>query len=319
MGTTLGMRTTTVAAGLLLAVLAVPAVAAPGDGHECVPCGHHGPRVTGCDVLPARSCDLVPVHGCRLERGPARWRRAPGTSWSVIRSRLRGGEYVRRHYIRGYFLRRYGVLFADAGQYGVADDEGDGGWLLADGREEGAAPVDAIDRLNRGMARFHHADYAQARADFGAVLAQRPDLAAARVGRALTAVIAADWPAAAADLGRLAQAGELRPDDRLLLAEAFADPSAPRALLDGTRAWLRVRPGDGDAELVAGWLLTLLDETDAARAHLERATPGVARSALAPRTPPDAAPRTAPARPDDAAPLAPPRLPAALAADTRPS
>lgn len=290
-----------------VAALGAPAPADAWD--ECSPRAHR-----------RGSCGTGRHHGCAPSTcspcGPAvAWRpgyaRSYGTSWLDIRDRLEGRAYIRRSFLRGYFLRRYGVVFADGGHFAQPGEDSVGAWVYADGLDEGKEPVDAIDRLNRGFARFHHGDYEGARADFGIVASTRADLPAARVGRALTSMIAADWSAAARDLDALAARGELRADDRLLVEEAFADPTRVTSLVDAAETWLRLRAGDRAAHLATGWLLGLLGEDDAARSHLQRASEGAARRALlgAPKMPA----RTAPADVQDARPPAPPRLPRAIA------
>ncbi|MGE0191464.1 MAG: hypothetical protein AB7T63_05410 [Planctomycetota bacterium] len=296
---------------MTLAGLALLAVASGGSASAWDECAPRGPRRGACRTDHGHRC--VPCAPCG---STVAWRRGYGrtygTPWLVIRDRLDGRAYIRRSFLRGYFLRRYGVVFADGGHFAQPAEDGVGAWIDADGFGDAAQePVDAIDRLNRGFARFHHGDYEGARADFGVVASTRSDLPAARVGRALTSMIAADWSAAARDLDALARSGELRAGDRLLVEEAFADPTRVTSLVDAAETWLRLRAGDRAAQLATGWLLGLLGEDDAARTHLERAADGAARRALlgAPQAPAGAAP----AGGNDARPPAPPRLPRAIA------
>ena len=250
---------------LTLCALAAVGAAAPASAwDECAPRAH---RRGACTTSHHHGCAPSSCSPCgSTVAWRTGYRRSYGTSWLTIRDRLDGRAYIRRSFLRGYFLRRYGVVFADGGHFAQPGDDAVGAWVYADGIDQDATePVDAIDRLNRGFARFHHGDYEGARADFGVVASTRADMPAARVGRALTSMISADWSAAARDLDALAARGELRPDDRLLVEEAFADPARVTSLVDAAETWLRLRAGDRAAHLATGWLLGLLGEEDAAR------------------------------------------------------
>ncbi len=327
---------------LLLAAVVSVGGAAPAlaDG-MCEPYGprhrghhdhhhHHrgGSRWASCGPL------LRPSGGCYRSYG--------GTPWSTIRHHLSGAALIRYNYIRGYFLRRYGTFIADGGHFGRPDAEGGGIWVAADpfvdpieddavlAAADGTPaakpavgdpprnPVDPIDRLNRGIARFHHGLYDDARADFGAVASARPDLPAALVGRTFTSIVAADWIAARRDLNRLAEAGELRADDRLVVEEVFAEPERVASMRGAAETWLRLRPTDASARLVTGWLLMLLGEEEAARSHLRLASDGPAKRALLGLPTADPAPAPADAPIDHPVPRrefrgAPPVLPPAIA------
>ena len=236
------------------------------DGYGCTPCGHHGYR---------------------------------GSSWGHIRYHLTGKELVRRMHLQHYFLRRYpfrrGVTrrfssltperAAGINRHGVVrvddvrratDLERAGinrhGVVFVDAQQppRGGDPrPDPIDYLNRGMARFHHGMYKQAAVDFDAALAGSDDLAPARYGRMLCAVIAGKWDAVADQLAHLARQGELRAEDRLLVNAVFRKASAYPSILDGLRGYVRFK-GGASASLVAAWAHVAVGRTDEAKPFLRR-------------------------------------------------
>ncbi len=278
----------------LLALLAAPAlmalVPAPpaeaGDCHGGPYAGH--PSVRGgavrCNrsgtcyvrdrchpstryVIPRNSHRLGGSCGCGT--GPVRRSYGP---WSEMRRHMgptRGA--IRRIYVRNYFLRRYPFCLQE-GQ--AIEEAADVGVLLAIGDEESGLgrALDDQGLLDRGAARFHVGDYAGARKDFTALLAKNAEEHRARLGLALTDVVASKWKAARRHLDVLAKAGELRADDRFDLASLFADSTKLKTLTDSLKDTVGYRQSDAEAHTVTAWLLLGQDDVAGATRFVKLAT-----------------------------------------------
>lgn len=267
-------------------IVTAPRGAAFGSG--CAPC--YGGGSTCVDVCsPCGSSG----HAGHAHRGS-------GTSWGVLRRHLTGKERIRARYLNYYFLRRHpfrqgrtrrfsrirtGQISeqrAGINRHGVVrvDDvvrttspaginrHGIVYVHAVEKREEGAA-IDPIDYLNRGMAHFYWGMYKEAGQDFDAALAGE-ELAPARIGRMLCAIIKSDWNRAASEMNRLVAAGELRADDRLLVAETFRKSVAFPSIIEGLEGVTRYG-GGGAPHLVAAWALTTTGRGSEAASYLERA------------------------------------------------
>ncbi len=73
------------------------------------------------------------------------------------------------------------------------------------------------------------------------------------------------------DLNVLAQAGELRKDDRLALAGSFADAKSFPSVIEGLRGHARYSVTDGDAHLATAWALIITDRAEEAGSFLRLA------------------------------------------------
>ena len=263
-----------------LALLAVPllfALAAPAEAGDCH-CGPYAghPAVRGGSVRCNRSgtCHVrdrchpstryvIPRHGHHLRRsyGP----------WSELRRHMgptRGD--IRRGYVRHYFLRRHPFCLQE-GQ--SLEEDASIPLLLAIGDEDSGLDraLDAQGLLDRGTARFHVGDYADARKDFTAVLAKDAKAHRARLGLALCDVVTSKWRAARGHLDLLAKAGELRADDRFDLESVFADASKLKTLTDSLKDTVGYRQTDAEAHTVTAWLLLGQDDLVGARRFVKLA------------------------------------------------
>ena len=232
-------------------------------------------------------------------------RRAGGGSWAELRRYLpEGRETLERLRVRAYFLSRYPFALTDP------DDEADSvATLLEIGDDEAGSErvLDAAGHLDRGVARFHVADYAGAKEDFLATLAERPEEARARWGLMMVALCTSDVAGAAGGLDALAKTGELRRGDRLSAEDTFSDASKWNAIVQGLRSYAQYQIMDGRAHVVAAWALAVSGNDVEARRYLRLAKrwdgPPAAVAALETMLAPETAQaETAPARAADRRP-----------------
>lgn len=314
-------------AALLLAA-APAAEAAPWDAWGC---GSHGARLDPCGPVGPRGCHRwsryarARHHQCRHHlRFHAR-----GSSWQLLRRYVSRIEIsnVHRH-PRHYWFRRW-----DCGLAG-RDTHGLWGGHRCIGHDyranecaltqialglEGAPTVDfdALGyeaRLERTMERFFRGRYEEARAGFASLVETRTADARARYGLLLCALVRKDHTAAARQLHRLHEQGEVSGADRLVLDSCFVDPDRFASLRDGLAAYGRYHFHDSETLVVAAWASAVTGETETARRQI--------RSALrfAPKHPvgrhlrktldeepaPAVEPKPVPVTPERAKPAAPP-------------
>ncbi len=289
------MRPTLLAGSLTLAALALagPVAAAPHDG-ECRP-------VRGCDGRGARSCDGVGGTLPYVVRTDVRVR-GGGSSWTVLRRYLPDrAAWVREHYVRRYFLRRWPAVLTQGREAEELEN-------LFRERAATEAPLTPGERLARATVEFYVGRYADAQAGFEQVLAAAPREPRAALGLALSSLLRHDWRATVAALGRLDGLGELRLDDRLAVEDAFGDREDWRQLRRALEGYLAYRPSDGPAQLCAAWSALLEDDARTARAHLDEGRPHAGDLPLFARLDQllSAAPAPAPAPADPAGDAPPP-------------
>ncbi len=217
---------------------------------------------------------VIPRH--RHLRGRTGCRpRSYGTPWSVLRRYLpTGRDEIRRLHVRNYFLRRYPFALAPEADASLAHVD----TLLAIGGDDAQHPrkLDRAGRLDRGTARYFVRDYDGARADFDAVLKEAPKEHRARWGLLFVAVCKNEWKTAAAELGTLAKAGELRRDDRAAFGGTMEDATIVPSVIKGLREYAGYATGDSDAHLVTAWALAYQGDRKAARTYVRIAKRGKA-------------------------------------------
>lgn len=255
----------------LLALLAVPALFAlteTAEAHDygCGPYGGH-PAVRGGSVTCNRSgtcyvrdrCHpstryVLPRHTHRGGCGSTYVRPNYGP-WSRMRRHMSWSRVdVRRSYMNHYFLRRYPFCLR---QGETIEEAANVGLLLAIGDEASGLDrkLDTQGLLDRGAARFHVGNYKGAREDFTAVLAKKNDEHRARIGLAMTDVVASKWLDARKQLDILAKAGELRAEDRIDAESLFADASKLPSITKSLKDTVGYRMMKANAHTVTAWLL----------------------------------------------------------------
>ena len=230
-----------------------------GCGSYRVPC-HPSTRV----VVPRRGhC------GCGYRYG---YRGLRGGSWIALRRGLGQGSFYdpTRRWVRDHYLRRFPFTHLVAGEEAermrilLSDD------LLAVMSEEQGkdAVLDTGTRLDRAAARFFAADYDGAREDLLAVLADNPKEPRAKWGLFLAAVCKSEWQEAGTRLKALAEAGEIKPGDRLDPDRTFADPKVFPSIVRGLRTYSDMRISDGTAYVVTAWALSSQGDLNMAKRYL---------------------------------------------------
>jgi len=202
--------------------------------------------------------------GCR----PSRY--VGGSSWAQLRRYLPTSHSIREFYVRNYFLRRYPYVFADGEtRPGITDAEDTETKVLGDGKEP--HELTERERLNLGMRSYLIGRYTESREHFDAVLAATPKHAIANYGRLMTSVGKSDWKNGSAALAKLAEIGELRKEDKLVVDGVFGDPKKFDAILNGLKTHTRWSPNDGGAHVVAAWLYGARGDENRAALHLKKA------------------------------------------------
>ena len=251
--------------GAALFVMPAPsAEAGDGCGSYRVPC-HPSTRVV---VSRGSGC------GCSCQGRGYGYRPIRGGSWAALRRGLGQGSFYdpTRRWVRDNYLRRFPILYrtdnqAERMRILLSED------LLAVMSEEQGkeAVLDTGTQLDRAAARFFTADYAGAREDLTAVLAANPKEPRARWGLFLCAVCKSEWEVAGTHLKALAEAGEIKPGDRVDPDRAFGDPKVYPSIVRGLRTYADMKISDGTVHLVTAWALASRGEIDTAKRYLTMA------------------------------------------------
>jgi len=174
---------------------------------------------------------------------------------------------VRDHYLSRFRFRHIVGQEALRMRVLLSDD------LLAVMSEEQGkdAVLDPATRLDRASARFFVADYDGARTDLTAVLAAQPTETRARWGLLLCAVCKNEWDTASQELKLLAEAGEIKPDDRIDAEHVFGDPKVFPSIVRGLRTYADMKITDGTVHVVTAWALSSQGESGLAKRYLRMA------------------------------------------------
>jgi hypothetical protein len=252
-----------------LALLTGPASsAAADDGCGCAPCGRSGSYHAPCH--PSTRVVVSRGRGCGGNRGYG-YRGVRGGTWAELRRGLGQGSFYdpTRRWVRDNYLTRFPFAHvegteAERMQILLSED-----LLAVMSEEQGTAAVlDAGTRLDRAAARFFVADYDGAREDLQAVLAAQPKEPRAQWGLFLCAVCKSEWEPAGRALKTLAEAGEIKPGDRIDPERTFADPKVFPSIVRGLQTYADMKISDGSMHLITAWALSTQGELATARRYV---------------------------------------------------
>ncbi len=248
-------RAWAVGCAFLVTLFVMPTSAKAGDCHEYRSC-----ESNRCGSSRYESSRCGDRHGrvrgrdCYDTCRPRSRLHGYGSSWRVLRAHIRARRAVRQAYFHHYFIRRFarGAHSRHALRPNVLVKPSSTRWV--------ARPY-----LDRGLARFHFAEYRGAREDFDAILVRQPKNIEALYGRTMSSLCLNEWERAVEDIRRLASYDELKRGDRLAADELFAKSRALPSLLQGLTSYRRYNPMDGDARIASVWLNWITGDLDRAR------------------------------------------------------